>query len=328
MHEKSRHLLDATVAAAVDRLPSMPLTRDTLAARRTAMAEMMDVALRTLPEIPGITMSEHSVPGTGAAPPVRTFVYRHSEISRRMPVLLWIHGGGYVGGRAEWDHHLAKTLARTAGCCVVSVDYRLAPESPFPGAIDDCYAVLQWVHENVERLAIDRERIGIAGISAGAGLAAALALMARDRDEVQLAFQCLLQPMLDDRHASDSYKHPFVGEFVWTASHNHVAWSALLGREPGSEHISSYAAAARAESLQGLPPAFIAVGALDLFVEESIEYARRLIRDGVPTELHVYPGACHAFQFLAPESPLAKSHDGNMIAALRRGLRIDEETVT
>jgi acetyl esterase/lipase len=188
--------------------------------------------------------------------------------------------------------------------------------------------VLQWTQANAEQLGVDRERIGVAGISAGAGLAAALALMARDRGQVGLVFQCLLQPMLDDRHGAPTYRHPFAGEFVWTASHNHVGWSALLGCEPGGECVSPYAAAARAESLHGLPPAFIAVGALDLFVEENIEYARRLIRDGVPTELHVHPGACHAFQFLAPDSAVAKSHDSNVIAALRRVMAPHAERMT
>ena len=328
MKEKSRYLLDATIAAAVDRLPAMPLTLDTLAARRTAMAEMMDVALRALPEIPEIVIREHSVSGAAQDPPVRTFVYRNPQITQAMPVLLWMHGGGYVGGRAEWDHHLAKTLASLLDCCVVSIDYRLAPETPFPGAIDDCYSVLQWVYKNSAQLAIDRNRIAIAGISAGGGLAAALALMARDRGEVELVFQCLLQPMLDDRCGATAQRHPFAGEFVWTSSNNRVAWSALLGREAGGENISPYAAAARAESLRALPPTFISVGALDLFVEENIEFARRLIRDGVPTELHVHPGACHAFQFLAPNSALAKSHNDNMISALRQGMRSEKEKVT
>ena len=325
MQKKSLHLLDATVAAAVDRLPMMPLTRETIVARRVAMSQLMKSAVQTQPDIPEISTAEYSVTDSADAPPVRIFVYRRSEISQPTPVLLWMHGGGYVGGSAEWDHHLVKTLAHAVGCCVVSIDYRLAPETPFPGAINDCYSVLQWTHKNAAQLAVDVERIGVAGISAGGGLAAALALLARDRREVNLAFQCLLQPMLDDRHASSAYRHPFAGEFVWTASHNHVAWLALLGIEPGDERVSHYAAPARAKSLQGLPPTFIAIGALDLFVEESIEYARRLIRDGVSTELHVHPGACHAFQFLAPATPLAKSHNDNMIAALRRGMRVDEE---
>jgi triacylglycerol lipase len=316
----SRHLLDPQLAAAVDQLRVMPLNRETLVARRAARAQLMEMLLHRLPPIPEIGVVDQRVPGIADDPAVRLLIYRHVEATQPLPALLWIHGGGYVDGRAEWDHHLASNTAREAACCVVSVDYRLAPETPFPGAINDCYAAVHWLHANAEELRIDPQRIGVAGISAGGGLAAGLALLARDRGELKLSFQALLQPMLDDRQALGTYSHPFAGEFIWTRAHNHFGWLALLGREPGSADISPYAAAARAESLQGLPPTFISVGALDLFVEESIEYARRLIRAGVPAELHVHPGACHAFQFLAPDAAQAKLHDMNFIAALRRAM--------
>jgi hypothetical protein len=142
---------------------------------------------------------------------------------------------------------------------------------------------------------VDPTRIAIGGASAGGGLAAALGLLARDRGEVPLAFQLLIYPMLDDRTVTAAEPHPFTGEFVWTPQANYFGWRALLGQEPGSPDVSPYAAAARAESLEGLPPTFISVGTLDLFLEEDLEYARRLIRAGVPTELHVYPGAFHGF---------------------------------
>jgi len=169
-------------------------------------------------------------------------------------------------------------------------------------------------------LRIDPERIAIGGISAGGGLIASLGLLARDRGEVSVKFQILLQPMLDDRHATDDYDHPFAGEYLWRKQYNHFGWSALLGHEPGADGVSAYASASRAESLVGSPSTFINVGAIDLFVEESIEYAQRLIRDGVPTELHVYPGACHAFQAIAPVSAVAKANDRDLTTALRRAL--------
>jgi acetyl esterase/lipase len=316
----SHHLLDPQLAAVVDQLPQLPLARENLHARRAAYAQLMDVLLPQLPVIDGIDVTEHYAPGNAGEPPVRLLVYRPQEQVQRLPSLLWVHGGGYVDGRADWDEHVAKSLVRDVGCCVVSVDYRLAPETTFPGAIEDCHAALCWMQASAGELDIDTHRIGVAGISAGGGLAAALALMARDRGGPALCFQVLLQPMLDDRSVLEENRHPFAGEFIWTREHNHFGWSALLGHEPGGATTSFYAAAARADSLRGLPATFISVGALDLFVEENIEYARRLIREGVPTELHVHPGACHAFQFLAPTCPPAQLHEQNLITALRLAL--------
>lgn len=326
----TRHLLDPDLATAVDKIPVLPLDMESLDARRAARAELMAVLLPKLPGIPRVTVSERLVPGPERAPAVRLLVHssdQHAsdqhgsdEAGRPVPALLWIHGGGYVDGRADWDSHLAKVLVRETGCCVICVDYRLAPESPFPAAVEDCYAALRWIFSSASELHLDAGRIGVAGISAGGGLAASLALMARDKAEFRLAFQVLLQPMLDDRHAAPGYRHPYAGEFIWTSDDNRFGWSALLGHDPGIEGVSPYASAARAESLEGLPPSFISVGSLDLFVEESIEYARRLIRDGVPAELHVHPGACHGFQFIAPRSSQAQVHDYNYIAALRRAM--------
>lgn len=316
----TRYLLDPELAFAVDLMELPSLGAETLGARREAYAQRIESLLSTLPDIPGIACSEAHAPGAAGDPDTRVLVYRPDGYAQALPALLWIHGGGYVEGRADWDRVIAGTIAREVGCCVVCVDYRLAPEAPYPAAINDCHAALAWMHAGADTLAIDPRRIGIAGISAGAGLAAALALMARDRGELEVCFQALIQPMLDDRHATAAYTHPYAGEFVWTARDNHYGWSALLGCEPGSDCVPAYAAAARATSLAGLPPAFISVGALDLFVEEDMEYARRLIRDGVPTELHIHPSACHSFPFLAPGSAVAKAHNVLFIAALRRAL--------
>jgi triacylglycerol lipase len=164
--------------------------------------------------------------------------------------------------------------------------------------VEDCYAVLAWINQQADALGVDLKRVGVMGESAGGGLAAGLALMARDRGEYSLAFQHLIYPMIDDRTCITADPHPFAGEYVWTAKSNHFGWSCLLGQEPGGEGVSPYAAAARATDLSGLPPTFIASGALDLFLEEDLDYARRLVRSGVPVELHVYPGAFHAFQWM------------------------------
>lgn len=192
-----------------------------------------------------------------------------------------------------------KSIVSTIGCVAVSVDYRLAPETPHPGPVEDCYAALTWLYTHAEELGVDTTRIALAGASAGGGLAAGLAVLTRDRGEVPLAFQLLIYPMLDDRTVTSTEPHPHTGEYIWTPEANRFGWTALLGQEPGGTGVSPYAAAARADHLEGLPPTFISVGALDLFLEEDMEYARRLMRAGVPTELHVYPGAFHGFNMVA-----------------------------
>ena len=173
------------------------------------------------------------------------------------------------------------------------VDYRLSPETAFPGPLDDCYAALKWTHDHADELGIDQARIAVQGESAGGGLAAGLALLARDRAEVPVAFQCLTYPMIDDGTAAEP--HPYTGEFVWTAESNRFGWGAFLGQKPGGDGVSCYAAAARATELAGLPPAWIAAAALDLFLEENLDYASRLLRAGVPTDVRVYSGVYHGF---------------------------------
>ncbi|HEX2910919.1 MAG TPA: alpha/beta hydrolase [Chloroflexia bacterium] len=226
-------------------------------------------------------------------------------------------------GTADQDDLTAKSLVTQAGCAVVSVDYRLAPETPFPGPIEDCYAALKWFHSNAGELGVDPNRLAIGGASAGGGLAACLGLLTRDRAEIPLVFELLIYPMLDDRTAVTADPHPYVGEFIWTPASNHFGWSALLGQEPGSDGVSPYAAAARAEKLEGLPPTYISVGTLDLFLEEDLEYARRLIRSGVPTELHVYPGGFHAFNLWA-EAQISKAFERDLMVALKRALQSGE----
>jgi triacylglycerol lipase len=209
-------------------------------------------------------------------------------------------------------------MAIEAECLLVSVDYRLPPEVPHPGPVEDCYTALKWLHDSTSLLGVDRNRIAVAGESAGGGLAAALALIARDRGEVRLVHQHLIYPMLDDRTNAAS-ANPYSGEFVWGAAENQLGWSCLLGYPAGSSDVPAYAAPSRAEDLVGLPSTFIAVGALDLFAEEDMEYARRLMRAGVPTELHLYPGAYHGFE-LAKEAQVTKRAHEVSIAALKRGL--------
>jgi acetyl esterase/lipase len=319
MHVNSRHLVDPELVAFLDLIPSTSLTAETLATNRARTAAM--VASLSVPDYPNVTVRERHVPGPAGAPDVRIFLYQPTQTTQPTAGLLWLHGGGYVGGNVDLEDVRARAMAAELGCVMVSVDYRLAPETPFPGSVEDCYAALRWLHANAGELGVDTTRLAVGGGSAGGGLAAALALLARDRGEIPIVFQVLISAMLDDRTVTLERPHPYTGEFVWTRESNRFGWTALLGQEPGSDGISPYAAAARAENVAHLPPAFIAVGALDLFLEENMEYARRLIHAGVPTELHVYPGAYHGFQ-LVPSAWMTQAVARDQISAIRRVLKL------
>ena len=236
-----------------------------------------------------------------------------------LPALLWMHGGGYVMGCAGDDEAACAQMAVEADCVTVAVEYRLAPEDPFPAALEDCYAALGWIAAGADELGIDSSRIAIGGASAGGGLAAGLALLARDRGEIEVVFQLLVYPMLDDSNVTPA-ADDLPDALFWTRAHNLVGWRCYLGCEPGAESVSCYASAPRAAELEGLPPACISVGALDLFVHEDIAYADRLIQAGVPTELHVYPGGCHGFDMLVPEAGISRRFTSDILGALRRAL--------
>jgi acetyl esterase/lipase len=285
--------------------------------RRAQMLEMARSGKPPLRE----DLSEESryVPGPDGAPEVRVVIVRPRERAAVAPAILHMHGGGFVAGLPESSRATLASFAAELGTVVVSVDYRLAPETRFPGALDDCYAVLEWLIEHAAELGIDPHRIAVSGDSAGGALAAGLCLLVRDRGRHRLAFQQLVCPALDDRTALRKDLSPLVGEFIWTNASNHFAWSAWLGKPPGGPDVSPYAAPARAGDLGGLPPACIAVGALDLFVEENVDYARRLLAAGVPCELHVYAGAPHGFP-MARRAEVTRDGTRDSHAALRRAL--------
>jgi acetyl esterase/lipase len=313
---KSRYLVDSELLGTFDTLPTIDLTLELLPAIRAAGLPLQFEA--PPPEAADVT--RRKVPGPKGAPEVEVAIYTPRPRDASLPCIFHIHGGGYVTGSTAALEPIHRALSVSANCCIVSVDYRLAPETRFPGAIEDCYAALSWVFTQSRDLGLDTTRIGVMGESAGGGLAAALALLARDRGEHTLAFQHLIYPMLDDRTCVAREPHPFAGEFLWTSHNNAFGWSALLGVAPGSDKVSPYAAAARAENLLGLPQTFISTGALDLFLEEDMEYARRLLRQGVPVELHVYAGAYHGFDILT-NAPIAATAKRDSLAALRRFLK-------
>lgn len=311
-HSRSRHLVDPQLLPLLDAFPTVVLNAESLAELRT----------RTLPLPPpedcGVDLALHHITGPGGAPDVGLRVYRPRAADGALGCIFHIHGGGFVGGSASEVEFLHRPLAAALGCVIVSVDYRLAPETCFPGNVEDCYAALGWTFAHAATLGIDRARIGVMGESAGGGLAAALALLARDRGEFELAFQHLIYPMLDDRTCTAA-PHPVAGEFVWTADSNRFGWASLLGHAPGVDGVSPYAAPARAADLAGLPPTFLSTAALDLFVDEDVDYAVRLNRAGVPTELHVWPGAFHGFD-LMPGAAVADAARAASHSALRRFL--------
>ncbi|MGH6615851.1 alpha/beta hydrolase [Sphingomonas sp.] len=308
------HLVDPELRPLLAVWPTMTVTADNLADMRARQLPLPEI------DTSGSTLERLSVPGPAGAPAIELHIYTPVAAAAPLPCIYHIHGGGYIGGSAKSMEPVHRMMVADLGCAIVSVEYRLAPETVFPGAIEDCYAGLAWTFANAARLGIDTARIGVMGESAGGGLAAALALLARDRGDYALAFQHLIYPMLDDRTCVSPDPHPVTGEFIWHAHNNRFGWASLLGQEPGGEGVSPYAAAARADDLTGLPPTFISTGGLDLFLEEDIDYARRLMRAGVPTELHVYPGGFHGFDIL-PDTRIGGAARRDSRAALAHFLR-------
>jgi acetyl esterase/lipase len=292
-------LLDPEVAAALAASPLSfgTLTAAGLAERRAGMAVPQ-------PYEPSgrVAVTEVAVPGAPGDPEVTLRIHRPVELTGPLPCVYWMHGGGLVMGVASREDARFESWCVRHGIVGVSVEYRLAPETPHPGPLEDCHAGLLHIHQRAHDYGVDPSRIGIGGASAGAGLAAGLALLARDRCSVPIAFQVLVYPMIDDRMvtASSAWEVP-----VWSPASNRFGWSSYLPGLAGTDGVSPYAAAARATDLAGLPPALILVGALDGFLHEDVDYAMRLMGAGVDTELHVYRGAPHGFD-LMPGASIAK----------------------
>lgn len=223
------------------------------------------------------------------------------------PGISHMHGGGYVADTAEMNEGFCKKIAKDAEAVVVSVDYRLATEAAFRGPLEDCYSALLWMSREHEALGFDRNRLAVTGESAGGGLAAQIAFLVRDRKKVSVKLQYLTFPMLDDRTGVTSDVSPLLGEFAWTRGSNQFGWSKFLGQPAGHDKVPYPAVPARIENFQGLAPCHIVCGALDLLVIENLTYAQRLVSQGVPTEVHIYPGALHGFMN-APGIDLARDY--------------------
>lgn len=246
--------------------------------------------------------ADRFAPGGPGDPDVPVRLHRERGVTEPRPALLSLHGGGYVIGTHLADDGRFDGWSPRLRCVGISVGYRLAPETPYPGPLEDCYAALRWAYRNADGLGIDPGRIGIIGGSAGGGLAAGLALLARDRAEIPVAFQVLSYPMLDDRPTRSGR----AGAPLWGPAANQFGWRSYLSGLPAGEGVPGYAVPARAADLAGLPPAFITVGNLDGLLDEDADYARRLIVAGVPTDLHVFAGAPHAFDSMLPGTTVAQ----------------------
>ena len=284
--------------------------------RRSTLESLLQTMVADLPPNENVVTEDREIPGPEDAPPMGVRIYHPKTASCILPGIFFIHGGGMIMGSVEGENLKATELCEAIQAVVVSVEYRLAPEYPHPAPVQDCYAALKWMAQNAEELAFDVDRLAVVGGSAGGGLTIATTMMARDMGFPRICFQMPLYPMIDDRNETPS-SYEIMGVGIWDREGNIEAWEWYLGGNPADD----YAAPARAENLAGLPPTFIDVGELDLFRDEDIQFAARLIQAGVPTELHVYPGAYHASEVFAPEAALSKSILARRTEALLRVLK-------
>jgi acetyl esterase/lipase len=289
--------------------------------RRRVAREMRLADPARQPPSDQVTHADQLVPGPVGDPEVRVRVYHPAcpsdPFSLARPGIFYIHGGGMIMGDLDGESDQAAMLCETLGAVVVSVDYRLAPEHPHPAPVEDCYAALAWMAAHSDELGFDRSRLAVYGRSAGGGLTIGTVLLCRDRGGPHVAFQMPIYPMIDDRNITpSSYEVTDLG--AWDRAENIQAWAWYLADKPADQ----YAAPRRAMDLTGLPPTFIDVGELDLFRDENLIFATRLLQAGVPTEFHIYPGAYHASENLAPEAALSQRIWEVRLAALARAFDV------
>ncbi|MEA5360723.1 alpha/beta hydrolase [Amycolatopsis sp., V23-08] len=314
------YAIDPELLPWLDMLPAVTLPDyDALLAARASMSQLQEVMPAYDPVHP-VDVRDTTVPGPSGAPDVPVRVYSPADREGTVPALVYIHGGGFILGDLDMFHASLLHLVDELGIVIVSVDYRLAPEHPFPAPVEDCYAALTWTAAKAAELGIDPERIGVGGESAGGGLAAATALLARDRGGPALRFQYLGIPELDDRLETPSM-NAYVDTPMWNRPNAVYSWTSYLGTEPGGADVSPYAAPARATDLAGLPPAFVSTCQFDPLRDEGIQYAQRLLQAGVTTELHHYPGTFHGSAIIQ-DAAVSRRMLVDEVAALRRGLGV------
>ncbi|GID32811.1 alpha/beta hydrolase [Paractinoplanes brasiliensis] len=312
-----RELIDPEVAVPLNQLlEAMPggfnSVPDIVQRRATVQAMLSGIEI---PENPNVVKEDRTVPGPEGEPDITVRIYKPVNATGSLPGIYYIHGGGMILGSVDGEDPNATMICDQVGAVVVSVEYRLSPEHPHPAPVEDCYAGLVWMAKNAAELGFDADRLAIYGASAGGGLTLATALLARDRGGPQLKFMMPIYPMIDDTNTTES-SHEITDIGIWDRAGNIEAWAWYLGGKPADQ----YAAPTRAEDLSGLPPAFIDVGTVDLFRDEDLAFAQRLMAAGVPTELHIHPGAYHAAETFAAEAALAQRIWALRLDALRRAL--------
>lgn len=294
-----------------------------LADRRQAMAadSLTDDELR---HGGAIEFEERSIVGPADAPAIPTLILRPADRTGPRPVLYFLHGSGLImpGNRTMLT---AEELGWVAGlgAVMISIDYRVAPEHRHPAPVEDAYAGLVWTATHADELGLDADRLVVVGASAGGGLAAGTALLARDRHGPPISHQVLISPMLDDRGVTVSSGYDSV---VWDAAANRAGWSALLGDDPAGPDVNGYAAPARATDLTDLPPSYLDCGSTEVFRDEAVDYADRLARAGVPVELHIWAGAAHYSHRFAPDAEVSRAAMATRTSYLRRALQTDPES--
>ena len=289
-------------------------------AARAAETDLLATLPPYEPPVP-LDVDELVMPGPEDAPQLRVRRYQPADRDEALPALVYFHGGGFVVGSVDLYDADCRRIAAEVGAVVVSVDYRLAPEHPFPAPLEDCYAALVWVAGHADELGVDPDRIAVGGESAGGGLAAGVALLARDRGGPRLCLQLLSIPQLDDRMETESMRTLGADSIpITTLANGEISWDSYLGAGVrGTHEVSPYAAPARATDLAGLAPALVTAYGLDALHDEDIAYAQRLMSSGVSTELHVYPGAFHSCTWLSTFG-ICQTILGDLVAALRRRL--------
>ncbi len=313
---------DPELSAALAVMPAdmqYPMLAEDIPAWREQLGQMVAVDDDALRRGGAVELEERQIPGPEGAPDLSVLILRPTRGSGPWPGIYHTHGGGMVMGDRRTGAEELALWADEVGVVAVSVEYRLAPEHPHPAPVEDCYAGLAWTGGHCDELGIDPSRLLIAGASAGGGLAAGTALMARDRGGPPLSHQILMCPMLDDRGITASSQE-LDGEGIWDRTSNVTGWTALLGDARGGPDVSPYAAPARAEDLTGLPATFIDVGSVETFRDEAIDYAARLSRAGVSVEFHLWAGGFHGFDGMAPQTALAQASRATRLSYVRRAL--------
>ena len=300
-------------------LAALPTVQDFSTTEKIkAMREMRQEALMPVPPRDDVTLDDRSIAGLGGAPEIPIRIYRPKQASATpRPGFLEIHGGGFILGNIEMMDGWCQMVAAKVDAVVVSVEYRLAPEDPFPAGVEDCYAALCWMHEHAKELGIDPDRIAIGGQSAGGGLAAGLALMARDKGGPSICYQLLEIPELDDRLDTPSML-AFQDTPFWNRPNAVFSWKHYLGPKHRGEP-SIYAAPARAKDLAGLPPAYVSTMEFDPLRDEGLRYAMGMLEAGVSVELHNYAGTFHGSAFLADAEPTRRNTQ-EIVQILKRRL--------